>query len=93
MRKQRTIEVDIDDIRCATPRMAWSCPIARACRDAGMSNAVVQQWPNGGWYVSWLESRHTEKRAKLPPSARKFAEAFDAEEPVLPFKFRIRYEA
>lgn len=74
-----TIYVTPDDIEIGVRRNALHCPVA---------NAMKRHWPSpavGNEYC-WP----TDAAVKLPMSAQRFTERFDAGKPVKPFKFTLK---
>lgn len=80
-----TINVTQEHIDRGKVGSTYACPIALACRDAGLLSPFVTwdiiEW--GGDEGVTLPTPHT---------AQTFIEDFDAEEQVVPFSFDIEFE-
>lgn len=82
------VDVTEEDMRRGLPFNGYRCPVARACRRAGLRNAAVVEtaidiWPKGGHLV----------RLELLPEICRWIEVFDSfnedRERLRPFRFRV----
>ena len=75
----KTISVSKKNIKEGRRKKPYACPIALACKDAGLYD------PSVGDYYMVL----TGKIVDTPNTVHRFIQNFDAGKPVKPFKFRI----
>lgn len=79
-----TIEVTLYDISKGEKDCAYACPIAIACKRAGLCDAEV-----GNCSITWEAPDGAMACAEIPECAQQFVEDFDDGEPVFPITFEI----
>jgi hypothetical protein len=93
------IEVTAEDIAAGKPGSPCACPIALACKRAGVAEPDV--FPSAGpdeaspgreghvRYGEFSDGRRNRRSVSLPFAASTFAHDFDAHRPVVPFSFDL----
>lgn len=83
--KTLRIKVTLGHIALGNPGKAFSCPIANAMKDMGLSKTVSA----GPAMLAWIRPDNGLAYVTLPPEAVRFMRAFDRRDPVSPFEFEI----
>lgn len=88
-----TIRVTQADIERGVPGKAFLCPVARAIRRAFNANpaCVAVGRSDVSIVLGSISADNYECfDVTLPPKAREFVRAFDTDQPVQPFTFRLK---
>lgn len=84
--KRVKVEVTKEHIKEGSPGVASCCPIARAVRVLGLESPRV--YPDGIYFGDY----YCRQLVRLPRSASRFVNAFDAGKKVKPFNFFLEVE-
>jgi hypothetical protein len=80
------IRVTQEHIKQGMPRYTGGCPVALACRDAGLDNAYV------GWeYITWGLHDDPGHQTIVPPEVQGKINLYDERGYMQPFEFTLDY--